>query len=104
MEYRQLGRSGLMVPELCFGAGTFGGITNECLKAWGATDDVAEARQIVDICVENGIPLFDTADVYSEGQSEEILGKAIDHLNREDLLISTKATFRFGKGPNDLGS
>jgi aryl-alcohol dehydrogenase-like predicted oxidoreductase len=104
MEYRQLGRSGLMVPELCFGAGTFGGSTNEFFKAWGATDDVAEARKIVDICVENGITLFDTADVYSEGQSEEILGKAIDHLNREDVLISTKCTFRFGKGPNDVGS
>jgi aryl-alcohol dehydrogenase-like predicted oxidoreductase len=104
MEYRQLGRSGLMVPELCFGAGTFGGSTNEFFKAWGATDDVAEARKIVDICVDNGITLFDTADVYSEGQSEEILGKAIDHLNREDVLISTKCTFRFGKGPNDVGS
>jgi aryl-alcohol dehydrogenase-like predicted oxidoreductase len=104
MEYRQLGRSGLMVPELCFGAGTFGGSKNEFFKAWGATDDVAEARKIVDICVDNGITLFDTADVYSEGQSEEILGKAIDHLNREDVLISTKCTFRFGKGANDLGS
>jgi aryl-alcohol dehydrogenase-like predicted oxidoreductase len=104
MEYRQLGRSGLMVPELCFGAGTFGGSKNEFFKAWGATDDVAEARKIVDICVENGITLFDTADVYSEGQSEEILGKAIDHLNREDVLISTKSTFRLGKGPNDVGS
>src|SRR3984957_17597279 len=104
MEYRQLGRSGLKVPELCFGAGTFGGSNNEFFKAWGATDDVAEARKIVDICVDNGITLFDTADVYSEGQSEEILGKAIDHLNREDVLISTKCTFRFGKGPNDVGS
>jgi aryl-alcohol dehydrogenase-like predicted oxidoreductase len=104
MEYRQLGRSGLMVPELCFGAGTFGGSKSEFFKAWGATDDVAEARKIVDICVDNGITLFDTADVYSEGQSEEVLGKAIDHLNREELLISTKCTFRFGKGPNDVGS
>lgn len=104
MEYRQLGRSGLMVPELCFGAGTFGGSKSEFFKAWGATDDVAEARKIVDICVDNGITLFDTADVYSEGQSEEILGKAIDHLNREDVLISTKSAFRLGKGPNDLGS
>jgi aryl-alcohol dehydrogenase-like predicted oxidoreductase len=104
MEYRQLGRSGLMVPELCFGAGTFGGSKSEFFKAWGATDDVAEARKIVDICVDNGITLFDTADVYSEGQSEEILGKAIDHLNREDVLISTKSTFRLGKGPNDVGS
>jgi aryl-alcohol dehydrogenase-like predicted oxidoreductase len=104
MEYRQLGRSGLKVPELCFGAGTFGGTNNEFFKAWGATDDIAEARKIVDICVENGITLFDTADIYSNGQSEEVLGKALDHLNREDVMISTKSTFRLGKGPNDVGS
>ena len=104
MEYRQLGRSGLKVPELCFGAGTFGGTTNEFFKAWGATDDIAEARKMVDICMEAGINFFDTADIYSDGQSEEVLGKAIEHLNREEVLISTKATFRFGKGPNDVGS
>jgi aryl-alcohol dehydrogenase-like predicted oxidoreductase len=104
MEYRQLGRSGLKVPELCFGAGTFGGTNNEFFKAWGATDDIAEARKIVDICIENGITLFDTADIYSNGQSEEVLGKALDHLNREDVMISTKSTFRLGKGPNDVGS
>ena len=103
MEYRQLGRSGLKVPELCFGCGTFGGHDNEFFKAWGAAD-VDEARKIVDICMDAGITLFDTADVYSDGNSEAVLGKAIDHLNREDLMISTKATFRLGKGPNDVGS
>ena len=103
MEYRQLGRSGLKVPELCFGCGTFGGHDNEFFKAWGAAD-VDEARKIVDICMDAGITLFDTADVYSDGNSETVLGKAIDHLNREDLMISTKATFRLGKGPNDVGS
>jgi aryl-alcohol dehydrogenase-like predicted oxidoreductase len=103
MEYRQLGRSGLKVPELCFGAGTFGG-GNEFFKAWGATDDIAEAKKIVDICMDAGINMFDTADIYSDGQSEVVLGKAIAHLNREDVLISTKATFRLGKGPNDVGS
>jgi len=103
MEYRQLGRSGLKVPELCFGCGTFGGHDNEFFKAWGAAD-VDEARKIVDICMDAGITLFDTADVYSDGNSETVLGKAIDHLNREELMISTKATFRLGKGPNDVGS
>ena len=103
MEYRQLGRSGLKVPELCFGCGTFGGHNNEFFKAWGAAD-VDEARKIVDICMDAGMNLFDTADIYSDGASESVLGKAIDHLNREDLMISTKATFRLGKGPNDVGS
>jgi aryl-alcohol dehydrogenase-like predicted oxidoreductase len=103
MEYRQLGRSGLKVPELCFGCGTFGGHDNEFFKAWGASD-VAEARKMIDICMEAGLNFFDTADVYSDGSSESVLGKAIDHLNREDVLISTKSTFRLGKGPNDVGS
>ena len=102
MEYRQLGRSGLKVPELCFGAGTFGG-SNEFFKAWGSSD-VEEATRIVDICMEAGINLFDTADVYSDGTSEEVLGAAIKHLKREDVLLSTKSTFRVGKGPNDVGS
>ena len=103
MEYRQLGKSGLKVPELCFGAGTFGG-GNEFFNAWGATDNIGEARKIVDICMDAGINMFDTADIYSDGASETVLGKAINHLNREDVLISTKATFRLGKGPNDVGS
>ena len=93
----------MKVPELCFGCGTFGGHNNEFFKAWG-TADVEEARKIIDICMEAGINLFDTADIYSDGASESVLGKAIEHLNREDLMISTKATFRFGKGPNDVGS
>ncbi|HTN74899.1 MAG TPA: aldo/keto reductase, partial [Pirellulaceae bacterium] len=101
MEYRQLGGSGLMVPLLSFGTGTFGG-GGELFKAWGATD-VAEATRLVDICLEAGVCLFDTADVYSQGMAEEILGQAIKH-RRNDVLISTKATFRSGKGPNDVGS
>jgi aryl-alcohol dehydrogenase-like predicted oxidoreductase len=71
-------------------------------RAWGASD-VAEATRLVDICLEAGVNLFDTADVYSDGLSETILGKAIAG-RREDVLISTKATFRMGPGPNDLGS
>src|SRR5277367_4539291 len=101
MEFRTLGRSGLKVPVLSFGTGTFGG-GNEFFRAWGATD-VAEATRLVDICLEAGVNLFDTADVYSQGLSETILGKAVAG-RRGDVLISTKATFRMGLGPNDLGS
>jgi aryl-alcohol dehydrogenase-like predicted oxidoreductase len=102
MNYRSLGRSGLKVPELCFGTGTFGG-SNDVFNTWGSTQD-KEATQLVDICMEAGCNLFDTADIYSDGASETILGKAIAHLKREDVLLSTKSTFRFGKGPNDVGS
>jgi aryl-alcohol dehydrogenase-like predicted oxidoreductase len=102
MEYRQLGRSGLKVPELCFGAGTFGS-SNEFFKAWSETTQ-EEANRIVDICMDAGMNLFDTANIYSDGESEKALGKALAKHNRENLLISTKATFRLGKGPNDVGS
>ena len=101
MEYRQLGYSGLKVPVLSFGTGTFGG-GNEFFKAWGSSD-VAEATRLVDVCLEAGVNLFDTADVYSNGLSEQILGKAIEG-RRQDVLISTKATFPMGTGPNDAGS
>src|SRR6202158_5290326 len=102
MEFRQLGRSGLKVPALCFGTATFGGGT-EFFRAWGETD-VAEATRLIDIFMEAGVNFFDTADVYSQGLSEEILGEAIKHLPRESLLISTKSTFPFGGGPNNAGS
>ena len=101
MEYRQLGYSGLKVPVLSFGTGTFGG-GNEFFRAWG-NSDVAEATSLVDICLEAGVNLFDTADVYSLGLAEEILGKAVEG-RRDKVLISTKATFRMGDGSNDLGS
>jgi aryl-alcohol dehydrogenase-like predicted oxidoreductase len=103
MEFRTLGRSGLKVPVLSFGTGTFGG-SNEFFRAWGTTD-TNEATRLVDICLEAGVNLFDTADVYSDGLSETILGKAIAG-RRDRVLISTKATFRMGgtSGPNDLGS
>ncbi len=91
-----------MVPELSFGTGTFGGGGNELFEAWGASD-VAEATRLVDICLDAGLTLFDSADIYANGRSEEVLGKAIAG-RRDDLLISTKATFRSGKGANDLGS
>jgi aryl-alcohol dehydrogenase-like predicted oxidoreductase len=101
MEYRQLGRSGLKVPVLSLGTGTFGG-KNEFFKAWGETD-VAEAKRLVDICLDAGLTLFDSADIYSDGAAEEILGQAIKG-QRDKVLISTKGTFAFGPGPNDVGS
>jgi aryl-alcohol dehydrogenase-like predicted oxidoreductase len=101
MDYRQLGRSGFSVPVLTLGTGTFGG-GNEFFKHWGATD-VAEATRLVDICLDAGLTMFDSADVYSDGLSEEILGKAIAG-RRGRVLISTKATCRHGAGPNDVGS
>jgi aryl-alcohol dehydrogenase-like predicted oxidoreductase len=101
MEYRQLGHSGLKVPVLSFGTGTFGGGT-DFFRAWGASD-VAEASRLVDICLDAGVNLFDTADVYSKGLAEEILGKAIAG-RRDKLLISSKSTFRMGDDPNDVGS
>lgn len=102
MEFRQLGKSGLQVPTLCFGTGTFGG-GNEFFRAWGETD-VAEATQLIDICMEAGVNFFDTADIYSQGLSEQVLGQAIKHLPRDKVLISTKSTFAFGDGPNNVGS
>ena len=101
MEFRQLGYSGLMVPVLSFGTGTFGG-RGEFFQAWG-NSDVKEATRLVDICLDAGVNFFDTADVYSQGASEEILGKAIAG-RRSAVLISTKTTFAMGDGPNDLGS
>lgn len=101
MEYRQLGASGFNVPVLSFGTGTFGG-KGELFSAWGATD-VAEARRLVDLCLDAGVTMFDTADIYSRGASESILGEAIKG-RRDKVLISTKATFRFDDEPNAVGS
>jgi aryl-alcohol dehydrogenase-like predicted oxidoreductase len=100
MDYRPLGRSGLNVPVLTLGTGTFGGVN--MFKAWGDTD-VAEATKLVDFCLEHGLTMFDSADIYSAGAAEEILGKAIKG-RRDKVLISTKATFRSGEGANDVGS
>lgn len=101
MDYRRLGASGLKVPALSFGAGTFGG-SGPLFGAWGTTD-AKEARRLVDICLEAGVNLFDTADVYSNGASEEVLGEAIKG-RRGDVLISTKTSLPMGDGPNDAGS
>jgi aryl-alcohol dehydrogenase-like predicted oxidoreductase len=101
MDYRYLGNSGLRVPALSFGAGTFGG-SGPLFSAWGTTDG-KEARRLVDICLEAGVALFDTADVYSAGASEEVLGEAIKG-RRADVLISTKMGLPMGEGPNDAGT
>jgi aryl-alcohol dehydrogenase-like predicted oxidoreductase len=101
MEYRQLGGSGFKVPVLTLGTGTFGG-KGELFSAWGGSG-VNEARRLVDICLDAGLTMFDSADVYSGGMAEEILGQAIAG-RRDKVLISTKATFRSGDGPNDVGS
>jgi aryl-alcohol dehydrogenase-like predicted oxidoreductase len=101
MEYRRLGASGFTVPALSFGCGTFGG-KGEFFQAWGATDENG-ARRIVDICLDAGVTMFDSADVYSAGESERILGTALKG-RRDRALISTKATFRSGEAANDVGS
>jgi aryl-alcohol dehydrogenase-like predicted oxidoreductase len=101
MEFRTLGRSGLKVPVLSLGTATFGG-GSEVFRAIGETS-VTEATRLVDICLEAGVNMFDTADIYHEGLSEEVLGQAIDG-RRDKVLISTKATFKMGPGPNQVGS
>ena len=101
MEYRYLGCSGFKVPALGFGAGTFGG-KGPLFSAWGNTD-VAEAKRLIDICLDAGANLFDSADVYSDGASESILGAALKG-RRDQAIISTKISLRAGEGPNDAGA
>lgn len=101
MEHRLLGRSGLKVPVLSFGTGTFGGVGN-LFSTWG-NSDVDDATRLVDLCLEAGLNFFDTADIYSAGASETILGKALAG-RRDEVLVSTKASFAMGPGPNDKGS
>ncbi|TWR25748.1 aldo/keto reductase [Mucilaginibacter pallidiroseus] len=101
MEYRQLGASGLHVPVLSFGTATFGG-QGDFFKAWGNTQ-LEDAKKLVHLCLDAGVNFFDTANVYSKGVSEEILGQALEGL-RNRVLVSTKATFRMSDGENDYGS
>ena len=101
MEHRYLGNSGFKVPARGFGAGTFGG-QGPLFSAWGDTD-VDGARRIVDICLDAGVNLFDSADVYSNGASESILGAAVKG-RRDKVILSTKMSLRAGDGPNDVGS
>src|SRR5262245_54088276 len=101
MEYRLLGGSGFKIPVLSFGVATFGG-GSAFFSAWG-NSGVDEAKRLIDVCLESGANLIDTADSYSRGLSEEILGKALAG-RRDKVLISTKATSTMGEGPNDKGS
>lgn len=101
MEYRQLGSAGLRVPVLSFGTATFGG-GSEFFRAWGSTQ-VEEATRLINVCLDAGVNLFDTANIYSRGMSEDILGQALKG-NRNRALISTKSTFKMGDEPNDWGS
>lgn len=101
MEYRQLGNSGLRVPVLSFGAGTFGG-QGPLFGAWG-TIDAREARRMIDISLEAGLNMFDSADVYSDGASEQVLGEAIKG-RRDKIILSTKFALPVGDGPNDFGT
>jgi aryl-alcohol dehydrogenase-like predicted oxidoreductase len=101
MEFRTLGGSGFKVPVLTFGTASFGG-GNDFFKEWGQTG-VEAATRLVDICLESGLTMFDSADVYSGGTSEDVLGRAIKG-RRDQVLLSTKATFQFAPGPNDVGS
>jgi len=101
MDYRFLGNSGFKIPVLSFGVGTFGG-KGPLFSAWGNSDE-REARRLIDICLDHGVNLFDTADVYSDGASETILGTAIKG-RRNRVILSTKLTLRAGDGPNDVGA
>jgi aryl-alcohol dehydrogenase-like predicted oxidoreductase len=101
MEQRLLGGSGFKVPVLSLGTGTFGGGT-DFFRAWGSTD-AQGATRLIDICLDAGLNMFDSADIYSKGLAEEVLGKAIAG-RRDKVIVSTKATFDFGPGPNDVGS
>lgn len=101
MEYRPLGRSGLKVSTLTIGTMTFGG------KGWAKTVGdlgVNDARRLVDLCLDAGVNLVDTADVYSQGASEEIIGEITGGRRKNGVLIATKARFPMGDGPNDAGS
>lgn len=101
MEHRLLGRSGLKVPVLSLGTGTFGGV-GEFFGAWGCCD-LPQASRFVDICLDAGVTMFDSANTYSDGRAEELLGQALRG-RRDRAIISTKGTFRTGSGPNDVGS
>jgi aryl-alcohol dehydrogenase-like predicted oxidoreductase len=101
MEYRSFGASGLKIPVLSFGTATFGGV-GDFFKTWGAAD-IAQAKRLVDICLEHGANFFDTANVYSSGRAEEVLGAALAG-RRDQVLIGTKATFPMSAEPNDIGS
>ncbi|MEQ1770944.1 MAG: aldo/keto reductase [Devosia sp.] len=97
MEYRLLGRSGLKVSALSIGTVTFG---ND--GSWGSTE-LKDAQRQIDLCLDAGVNLLDTANVYNNGVSESMVGEALTDGRREKLILATKVRFRMGPGPNDLG-
>ncbi|MGB4361748.1 MAG: aldo/keto reductase, partial [Rhodoferax sp.] len=99
MEYRTLGRSGLKISALSMGTFSFGGKGDFAMVAKQGVD---EARRLVDTCIDGGINVFDTSNMYSAGRSEEILGEVLEG-RRDKVLISSKARMRIGDGPNDEG-
>ena len=99
MEYRTLGRTGLKVSAITMGTFTFGG---EGPFGMVGKQGVPEARRLVDLCIDHGVNLFDTANMYSTGRSEEILGEVLEG-RYDDILITSKARMRIGQGPNDEG-
>ena len=100
MEYRYLGRSGLKVSTLTMGTMTFGG---KGRFAKVGSIDQNEASRLIDMCIDNGVNLIDTANVYSEGVSEEMVGAALGGKRKNDVLICSKVRMRIGEGPNDEG-
>lgn len=100
MKYRTLGKSGLKVSAVTMGTFTFGGVG---MFAAAGNQDVAEAQRLIDFCIERGVNLFDTANMYSLGRSETILGQALGD-KKNDVLISSKARMRIGNGANDEGA
>ncbi|HEY3599632.1 MAG TPA: aldo/keto reductase [Paraburkholderia sp.] len=100
MEYRQLGRSGLKVSTITLGTMTFGGKGKFAFVGSAGLD---EARRQIDMCIDAGVNLIDTADVYSDGASEEIIGEALGGKRKGGVLLATKARFAMGDGPNDRG-
>lgn len=101
MEHRRLGASGLSVPVLAFGTATFGG-GSEFFRKWGTTD-LADARRLIDACFDAGLNFFDTADAYSAGAAEEILGEALGP-RASQAIVATKIGYRSGPGPNGIGA
>ena len=100
MEYRHLGRSGLKISVLTMGTMTFGGVGG--FKATGSTT-LAEARDQIAACLDAGVNLIDTANIYSGGESESIIGDALAGERKNDLLIASKVRFRIADGPNGEG-
>ena len=100
MEYRRLGQSGLKISVLTLGTMTFGGVGKFAKLGAGG---VAEVRRAIDFCADSGVNLIDTADIYSFGVCEEMIGEATGGKLKDGMLIASKARFAMGKGPNDQG-